>query len=141
MIAVPADFAVTVPLDDTVATEVLLDDQVTSLLVAFEGLTVATSCEDSPSVNVIVVCESNTPVTEYTFSLTVTVHVAVLPWSEVLTVMIAVPTDFAVMVPSDDTAATEVLLDDQATSLLVAFDGLTVATSCEDSPSVNVIVV
>ena len=41
IIAVPAAFAVTTPEDDTVATDVLLDDQVTDLSVAFEGVIVA----------------------------------------------------------------------------------------------------
>lgn len=41
MVAEPAALAVTTPEEETVATDVLLDDQVTALLVALEGETVA----------------------------------------------------------------------------------------------------
>lgn len=41
MVAVPALFAVTMPDEETVATDVLLDDHVTLLSVALEGVTVA----------------------------------------------------------------------------------------------------
>ena len=54
---------------------------------------------------------------------------AVFLWSEVLTVIVAVPADFAFTVPSEATVATEELLEDQSTLLSVAFNGLTVATS------------
>ena len=50
MVAVPAAFAVTTPLEDTVATEVLLDDHVTDLSVAFDGNTVAVKVSVSPTV-------------------------------------------------------------------------------------------
>ena len=43
MLAVPAARAVTTPEDETVATDVLVDDQFTDLFVAFEGVTVAVS--------------------------------------------------------------------------------------------------
>ena len=43
IIADPAAFAVTSPVDETVATVVLFDDQETDLSVAFEGDTVAVS--------------------------------------------------------------------------------------------------
>ena len=52
IVAVPAFFAVTTPLEDTVATFVLLDVQVTSLFDALEGETVATRFWVSPSVRV-----------------------------------------------------------------------------------------
>ena len=41
MVAVPADLAVTTPEDETVATEVSVDDQFTDLFVALDGVTVA----------------------------------------------------------------------------------------------------
>ena len=43
--------------------------------------------------------------------------------------MVAVPGTTAVTVPSDATVATDVSLEDQDTSLLVALDGATVAVS------------
>lgn len=54
IVAVPAFLAVTVPPEDTIATDVLLEDQVTFLLVAFEGDTVALSWPLSPSVKLSV---------------------------------------------------------------------------------------
>ena len=50
IVAVPAALAVTTPLEDTVATEVLLDDHVTDLSVAFDGNTVAVKVSVSPTV-------------------------------------------------------------------------------------------
>jgi hypothetical protein len=41
IVAEPAAFAVTTPDEETVATDVLLEDQDTDLSVAFEGITVA----------------------------------------------------------------------------------------------------
>ena len=51
MVTVPAALAVTRPVDETVAMEVLPDDHVTFLFVAFEGLTVADNCFVSPTVS------------------------------------------------------------------------------------------
>ena len=64
-----------------------------------------------------------------TGALTVTVQVAVLPPSVVVTVIVAVPAFFAETTPSEDTVATVVLLDVQLTVLSEAFDGFTVAVS------------
>ena len=50
IVAVPAFFADTTPEEDTVATVVLLDNQVTDLSVALDGLTVAVNVCVSPSV-------------------------------------------------------------------------------------------
>lgn len=77
IVAVPADFAVTVPSSATMATEVSLDDQLTVLLVALEGVTVAVSCDESPSVNVRLVLES--VIFDTGIALTVTRQVALLP--------------------------------------------------------------
>ena len=63
-------------------------------------------------------------------SVTVTLHVAVLPPSAVVAVMIAVPSAIPVTLPVLSTVATEVSLLLQATFLLVAFAGVTVAVSC-----------
>ena len=138
IVAEPADLAVTLPFESTVATEVLLDIQVTVLSVALEGVTVADSALVSPTFIVIEDELRLIPVTGITFALTVTVQVAVLPPSLVLTVIVAVPGDFAVTTPEEETAAIEVLFDDQVTDLSVAFEGLTVAVSVSESPSVIV---
>ena len=68
-----------------------------------------------------------TPVTDTLAAVTVTVHVAVLPPSFVLTVIVAVPAALAVTTPEEDTVATDVLLEVQVTDLSVAFEGLIVA--------------
>ena len=59
--------------------------------------------------------------------LTVTAQVAVLPPSLVVTVIVAVPAFTPVTTPSEETVATPVLDEVQATVLSVAVDGLTVA--------------
>ena len=64
IVAVPAAFAVTTPLEDTVATVVLLEDHVTDLSVAFVGNTVAVKVSVSPTVIDIDVLFRLTPVTE-----------------------------------------------------------------------------
>ena len=53
MVAVPAAMPVTVPPEVTVATEVLLLDQVTVLFSAFEGLTVAERVSEAPTSMVV----------------------------------------------------------------------------------------
>ena len=72
IVATPAAFAVTTPEDETAATEVLEDFQVTDLSVAFSGATVAVRVSDSPSISVREVWSSDTPVTGMIFALTVT---------------------------------------------------------------------
>jgi len=125
MVAVPTLTAVTVPVEDTLATEVLLEDQVTVLSEAFSGVTVGVKVSDSPILSDREVLFKLTPVTETGF--TVTEQVAVLLPSFVLTVMVAVPTALAVTTPEDETVAIEELLVLQVTDLSVALDGLTVA--------------
>ena len=127
IVAVPAALAVTTPKDETVATEVLLDDQDTALFVALEGVMVADNVWISPTVMDNDVLSKLTPVTETVALLIVTVHFAVFPPSLVLTVIVADPAAIAVTKPEDETVATEVLFDDQVTDLFVAFEGETVA--------------
>ena len=61
--------------------------------------------------------------------MTVTVQVAVLLPSVVVTVIVVVPAFRAVTFPFE-TEATEVSLELQVTALLVALSGATVAVSC-----------
>ena len=102
---------------------------------AFDGDTVAVKVPVEPTTRDIVEGFKETPVTETLW--TVTEHVAFFDPSAVVTVMVAEPTAFAVTVPSEETVATEVLLDDQETSLFVALEGLTVAINRDVSPTVK----
>jgi hypothetical protein len=63
IIAAPTLIADTFPFESTVATLVLELDQVTSLFVAFEGVTVAVNCSVPPMSNDIDVLFRLTPVT------------------------------------------------------------------------------
>ena len=63
-------------------------------------------------------------------AVTVTTQVAVLLPSVVVTVIVAVPTAFAVTRPDADTVATVELLVVHVTALFVALLGATVAVSC-----------
>lgn len=83
----PTAFAVTTPKEETVATEVLLEDQVTDGSVAFSGSTVDTRVSVSPTVIVRLVLFKLTELTGITLALTVTEHDAVLPPSAVVTVI------------------------------------------------------
>ena len=120
MVAFPAATALTTPLE-TVATLLLLVDQVMFLLVASLGRTVAVRVTVSPTLMLAVVLSSLTPVTGTTelFS-TVTVLVAVYPPSSVVTVMTAVPSLIPVTTPFLSTEAIEESLEDQETFWLVA---------------------
>lgn len=137
MVAEPADLAVTTPEAETVATDVLLDDHLTALLVALEGLTVAVSVAVFPSVKLNDDWLRLTPVTEIVAAFTVTEHVAFFPPSAVVQVIVADPAAFAVTVPLEETVAIEVLLEDQDTLGLVALEGDIVAPSLYVSPAVN----
>ena len=127
--AVPAALAVTTPLLETVATDVLLDDHETLVFVALEGETVAVRVPELPATRLIVDRFKETPVTEIVAAVTETVQVAFFDPSVVVQVIVAEPAALAVTIPSEVTEATEELLDDQLTLLSVAFDGLTVAVS------------
>jgi hypothetical protein len=77
-----------------------------------------------------------TPVTAIVWAFTVTEHVAFLPPSLVVTVIVADPAALAVTTPELETVATDVLLEDQVTDLSVAFEGVTVAVNVWVSPTV-----
>ena len=135
MVAVPAPTGVTLP-SATVATAGLSLVHVTALLVALSGDTVAVRVFASPpTVSARVVGARVTPVTAMVpaFAVTVTVHVAVLPPSTVVTVMVAVPAPTGVTLPST-TVTTEGLSLVHVTALLVALSGNTVAVRVFASP-------
>jgi len=123
MVAVPAATALTSPPADTVATEVLLLLHVTFWFVAVEGAMVAIRSSASPTVRFVDVLFSVTPVTATEVVTTLTVQLAVLPPSTVLTVMVAVPAATAVTAPPADTVATELLLLLHVTFLFAALVG------------------
>ena len=80
-----------------------------------------------PTARLPVVGDTVTPVTATV--LDVTVAIAVFAPLTVVTVTVADPAATAVIRPVLLTDAIAVLLDDQVTFLLLAFDGLTVAVS------------
>ena len=97
MIAVPTEFAVTLPFESTVAIVVSLEVHVTSLLVASSGKTVAVSFSSAPTNISASVLLSVMLSTGITFSSTVIVHSSVTPSTVAL--IVAVPTDLAVTLP------------------------------------------
>jgi hypothetical protein len=132
MTALPVDFAVTKPADDTVATLVLLEVQVTDGLDVVLGNTVAFNCNVLP---VYIVASVSLSEIDVASCLTVTLQLALrLEPSAVFAVMIALPVDFAVTKPVDETVATLVLLEVQVTEGLEVVLGETVAVSCKVLP-------
>jgi hypothetical protein len=96
------------------------------------------------NVNAVVVCEVEPlavtldKVTATGAAVTVTVQVAVLPPSSVLTIIAALPAATALTVPPD-TVATAVLLLLHVTFLFVALAGATVAVNVSELPTVIVV--
>jgi hypothetical protein len=133
--AMPAPTPITTPFSDTVAIEVLLLLQLTALLVALVGVIAATRVSAPLTPRLMLDLFSETPVTA--MELTVTVQVAVLPPSEVVTVIVADPGATAVTVPFSDTVATAVLLLLQLTALLVALVGVMVAIRVSEAPALR----
>ena len=98
----------------------------------------AVSRSEPPTVRVMLVLFSVTPVTETDGVQTVTAQDAVLPPSTVVTVIAALPALTAVTVPLASTVAAAGLLDAQVTALLVAFEGVMVAVRRKASPMAKV---
>ena len=136
IMAVPALFAVTLPIRSTVATATLLLLHLTLFpYVVFSGSTVAVRVVVSPSVSVALLLLRLISVIGISFLLTVTVQPAVFPFV-LVAVITAVPALFAVTVPLASTVATASLLLPQLTFLLsVVFSGSTVAVSLYVLPS------
>jgi hypothetical protein len=135
IVAVPVETAVTSPLEETVATLVLLLDQVTAWFVAPLGAIVAESCLVFPTATVAAKVSRLTPVTATAWLTTVTVQLAVFPPSAVVTVMRAVPELTPVTVPSDATVATNALSVDQVALWFVALAGLIAGISRSVPPT------
>ena len=129
-------FAVISPSLLTVAIFVLLDCQVTVLLLALLGVTVAVSCRVLSTTTLAVVLFSVIPVASW---LTVISHEAFrFDPSAVVTVMVTVPRPFAVTRPLLFTVATLVSLEVQVTALLEVLLGVTVTVNCKVSPLLRV---
>jgi hypothetical protein len=136
IVAVPGDLVLTVirfPMNSLkVATAELLVFQLMVWFAAVSGLTVAIRVSDPPAAKERLVWLRLTPLTGTAPANTVTAQVAVLFPSSVVTVIVAVPGDFALTLiqefPVDSIkVATSELLVVQLTVLLVALLGLTVA--------------
>ena len=117
---VPTDDALTVPWLTVATTSFSLYHSI-SLFVALLGSTSACNEVVWPTSKVLLVGVTVIPVTGTSLALTVTLHVAVFPFT-VLAVIIASPTDFAVIVPPL-TIATSLLLVDHVTVLSVELSG------------------
>ena len=106
IVAFPVATAVTTPEEFTVATLVLLLDQVTDLSVALFGATVAVNVSVEPTEIVVEFLFKDTPVTCTVESYTVTEHVPDFVVSTVdVAVIVTVPVAFAVTVPVELTVA------------------------------------
>jgi hypothetical protein len=125
IVAFPFFFAVMFPFTSTVATFVSLEDHVRDLSVALVGLKLIVTFEVLLTFIVRVLLDGEIDVTG-TF-LTVTVAVAFLFPSAVVTVIVAVPEPTPVTTPDAFTVATFVFELLHVTALLVAVVGLTVA--------------
>ena len=126
MVALPGATPVTKPSLFTVATNRLSELQVTVLLVAFDGITVAVSCSVEFSE---MLAELGLMLIPVTGIMTVISLVVVLAPSSVVALMVASPGATPVTSPVLFTVATEVLLELQITVLFVALDGKTVTVS------------
>lgn len=132
IVADPAAIPETSPEEFTVAAAVLLELQLTFLLVAFEGVIVAVNCFVVLISMEEAVGDTVTPVT----GILRTVIDAIAVWLPfcVVTVMFAVPGETPVTNPVPSTVATAVLLEFQLTVFIVAFSGATVAVNCCVAP-------
>jgi len=129
--AVPVATAVTRPDEFTVATDVLLDDHVNVLLVAFEGAIAVVICAVAPGASVVEPGINVIPAIKIGFGDTDTATVLyTFDPSVAWTVMMAEPAATDVIRPELDTVATLVLLDDHESVLLATFDGIMVVLIC-----------
>jgi hypothetical protein len=108
IIAIPAETAVTIPVELTDAIPFLSDFHVTDLFEAFDGVTTAVNCCFEPTFKVT---DSGDKVIPVTGTVTVMAEVAVLFPSTVVTVIVADPPETAVTKPLSLTIATLLLLD------------------------------
>ena len=131
IVVVPALFAVTRPVAETVAIPGEPEEYVGVRTVAFDGLMTGSSWYVSPILRVMVFCGI---VMEATGTLTVTVHEAIFAPLSLVAVMIAVPAETPVTLPFGSTLATFSSLEVHDTPLIDALDGLYETESVPDAP-------
>jgi hypothetical protein len=129
-------FAVIVP-EVTVATELSLMLHVTSLLVAFDGTTVAVSFSFEPDVRVIEVLSNVNPATATGWTVTTQKSVILPSAIAVILTVPALPVLFAMTTP-ELTVANVLSLVLHVTFLFVAYHGLIVAVSIKLPPDASV---
>ena len=141
IVAVPLETAVTKPLSETVAIPEFEDDQVSAWLVALAGVIIAVKVVVSPILVKVSVAGRVTLVTKI-FAVTVTMQLSdlLLPSVEVA-VMVAFPLETAVTTPLAETVATEAFEEDQASVLIVASPGATIAVNMVVAPIVGMVAV
>ena len=137
MVVVPADTAVSLPADDTVATAGFDEVHLSDFIIASSGNTVGLKCPAFPTGHLIVFALSLRLVTALP-TVTAQVALRLLP-SVVAQVMVVLPTDFAVSLPADDTVAT-VGFDDVQLKVFEAPSGVTVGLKCPLLPTAHLIV-
>jgi hypothetical protein len=133
IVQVPCPLAVTIPFEDTVATLLSEEDQLTAVLLDVVGVTVAVRVFVFPTHSEVNVTLRTMAVTGCS---TVIVHFAVLPLL-VVAVITVVPPPFAVTIPSDETVATSVLEEVHVIVLVVASSGVMVASSFFVMPTIK----
>jgi hypothetical protein len=138
MVALPIDFAVTTPDDETVATDSSSLLHIIFLFITLAGVIVADKVSVEPIKIVVAVLFKITPLMET--EETVTEQVAVLPPSMVVAVMIAFPADTAVITPIEDTVATDSSLLFHVTFLFVALEGVIVVKRVSEEPVLILVV-
>jgi hypothetical protein len=139
-LATPAETALTLPSESTVATDGLSDSHLTLRLVALDGATVQVSLVVPFAPIVTDHGLTSTPVTGTTLAFTVTLHVAVLPPSSVVTVITASPAFTAVTLPAPSTVAISVLSELHVTFLLSALSGTPATRTIKNSSRFDAVI-
>src|SRR6218665_1923112 len=133
MVTVPGDLPVTIPSADTMAMSASPEVHVTDLSATFCGVTIAVSFTVRLTFTEVSGGEIATPSTDA--AVTVTVQRADLSGFDLeATVMVTVPGDLPVTIPSADTVARLSSLEVHVNDLSVAFSGVTATVSCRVAP-------
>src|SRR6218665_1740136 len=132
-VTVPGDFPVTVPSADTMAMRTSPEVHVTDLSATFCGITIAVSFTVRFTFTEVAGGEMVTP--SATAAVTVTVQRADLSGFErEAAVMMTMPGDFPLTIPSAHTVARLSSLEAHVNDLSVAFSGVTATVSCRVAP-------
>ena len=138
IVQVPLPFAVITPFEETVATLLSEEAQLTAVLFTVVGVIVAVRVFVSPTQSEVVTSLSAIDVT---CCLTVTSHVVFAPYpSAAVQVIVHVPLPLAVITPFEEMVAILLSEDDQLTTVLLASVGVTVVLRALESPTHKVVV-